>query len=244
MAREILREQPELRDFIGLTQNAYQEQFREYDNRLKELQRAKIAWQIDQRKIPNGNFSVRKSELTELHLLRHQCGLQRRHLPIRQLLHRAGRALVALKPCFMMGPMSVAQYLAPGQIEFDLIIMDEASQIKPQEALGTVARGSQVVVVGDPKQLPPTSFFDRVVNEDEETSTITEEAESILDATLPMPMFSARRLRWHYRSQHESLIAFSNQSFYDSNLVLFPSPRKTDDDMMHKIYKSVAWWFQ
>ena len=230
LAREILREQPELRDFIGLTQNAYQEQFREYDNRLKELQRAKIAWQIDQRKIPNGNFSVRKSELTELHLLRHQCGLQRRHLPIRQLLHRAGRALVALKPCFMMGPMSVAQYLAPGQIEFDLIIMDEASQIKPQEALGTVARGSQVVVVGDPKQLPPTSFFDRVVNEDEETSTITEEAESILDATLPMPMFSARRLRWHYRSQHESLIAFSNQSFYDSNLVLFPSPRKTDDD--------------
>lgn len=230
LAREILREQPELNDFAGLTQNTYQEQFRGYDNRLKELQSEKIAWQIDQREIPNGNFSARRSELTELHLLRHQCGLQRRHLPIRQLLHRAGRALVALKPCFMMGPMSVAQYLAPGQIEFDLIIMDEASQIKPQEALGAIARGKQVVVVGDPKQLPPTSFFDRVVIEDEENTTITEEAESILDATLPMPMFSARRLRWHYRSQHESLIAFSNQSFYDSNLVLFPSPRKRADD--------------
>ena len=230
LAREILSEQPELSDFAGLTQNTYQGQFREYDNRLKELQSQKIAWQIDQRKIPNGNYSVRRSELTELHLLKHQCSLQRRHLPIRQLLYRAGKALVALKPCFMMGPMSVAQYLAPGQIEFDLVIMDEASQIKPQEALGAIARGKQVVVVGDPKQLPPTSFFDRVVNEDEEDTTITEEAESILDATLPMPMFSARRLRWHYRSQHETLIAFSNQSFYDSNLVLFPSPHKKADD--------------
>jgi superfamily I DNA and/or RNA helicase len=112
-------------------------------------------------------------------------------LPIRQLLQRPGSALVALKPCFMMGPMSVAQYLAPGRIAFDLVVMDEAPQIKPQDALGAVARGAQLVVVGDPKQLPPTSFFDRIVQDDEEDPTGIEESESILDAT--RTMFPARR---------------------------------------------------
>ena len=136
--------------------------------------------------------------------------------------------MIALKPCYMMGPMSVAQYLAPGQIEFDLVVMDEASQIKPQDALGAIARGAQLVVVGDPKQLPPTSFFERIINDDEDDPTAIEESESILDATLPM--FPARRLRWHYRSQHESLIAFSNHSFYDSNLVIFPSPYKSTEN--------------
>jgi superfamily I DNA and/or RNA helicase len=89
--------------------------------------------------------------------------------------------------------------------------MDEASQMKPEEALGVIARGKQVVIVGDPKQLPPTSFFDRAVSEEGDDNTAIEESESILDAALPM--FLARRLRWHYRSQHESLIAFSNHSF-------------------------------
>ena len=228
LAREILREQSELRDFAGLTQKAYQEQFREYDNRLKELQREKIAWLIDQTDIPEGNRSARASDRTELSLLNHECSKQKRHIPIRQLLYRAGKALVALKPCFMMGPMSVAQYLEPGRIEFDLIIMDEASQIKPQDALGAIARGKQLVVVGDPNQLPPTSFFERVVDDGEADPTTIEESESILDATLPM--FASRQLRWHYRSQHESLIAFSNHSFYGGKLILFPSPNKKTDD--------------
>jgi len=224
LAREILREQPELGRFSGHAQEALRDQFKEYDNRLKKCQCEKIAWQIDQNKIPAGNLGVRVSERTELALLEHECSKKKRHLPIRQLLHRSGGALAALKPCFMMGPMSVAQYLPPGQIEFDLVVMDEASQIKPQDALGAVARGAQLVVVGDPKQLPPTSFFERVIDDDEEDPTTIEESESILDATLPM--FPARRLRWHYRSQHESLIAFSNHSFYGSDLVLFPSPHK------------------
>jgi very-short-patch-repair endonuclease len=118
--------------------------------------------------------------------------------------------------------------LAPGLLEFDLVVMDEASQIKPQDALGTIARGKQLVVVGDPKQLPPTSFFDKAVENDEEDSTAIEQSESILDVTFPM--FNARRLRWHYRSRHESLIAFSNQEFYESNLVVFPSPSSKSDE--------------
>ncbi|MFA7605603.1 MAG: DUF4011 domain-containing anti-phage protein Hhe [Rhodocyclaceae bacterium] len=229
LAREILREDAELARFSGHAQQALQERFREYDNRLKRLQCEQIAWKVDQTEIPAGQRGARVSERTERFLLEHECGKKTRHLPIRQLLQRAGGALVALKPCFMMGPMSVAQYLAPGQIAFDLIVMDEASQIKPEDALGAIARGGQLVVVGDPKQLPPTSFFDRMQDDGDGDSDLTgiEESESILDATLPI--FPARRLRWHYRSQHESLIAFSNQSFYDGDLVLFPSPHKHDE---------------
>lgn len=227
LSREIFREQPELGRFSGHSQQALKEQFAAYDSRLKRLQSERIAWQIDQCKVPAGSPGPRASDRTELFLLKHECGKKTRHLPIRQILLKASGALAALKPCFMMGPMSVAQYLAPGQIEFDLVVMDEASQIKPQDALGAIARGTQIVVVGDPKQLPPTSFFDRVIDDGEEDPTGIEESESILDATLPM--FPGRRLRWHYRSQHESLIAFSNHSFYESDLVLFPSPyNKTD----------------
>jgi very-short-patch-repair endonuclease len=228
LAREILREQPEIGRFSGRIQEAIQDKFREYDNRLKKLQCEQIAWKIDQNEIPSGYKGVRVSELTEQFLLEKEVSKKTRHIPIRQLVHRAGGALAAIKPCFMMGPMSVAQYLASGHIEFDLVVMDEASQIKPQDALGAIARGSQLVVVGDPKQLPPTNFFERVIDDDEDDPTAIEESESILDATLPM--FPARRLQWHYRSQHESLIAFSNHSFYDSSLVLFPSPYKDTDN--------------
>jgi very-short-patch-repair endonuclease len=228
LAREGLHGDPELSRFSGRLQEARQDQFKEYDNKLKQLQCEQIAWKIDQTNVPAGNMTARVSERTDRALLEHECGKKSRHLPIRQLLKRAGDALVALKPCFMMGPMSVAQYLAPDKLSFDLVVMDEASQIKPQDALGAVARGGQLVVVGDPKQLPPTSFFDRIVGDDEEDPTGIEESESILDATLPM--FPARRLRWHYRSQHESLISFSNHYFYDSDLVLFPSPYKQMDD--------------
>jgi very-short-patch-repair endonuclease len=132
----------------------------------------------------------------------------------------------------MMGPLSVAQYLAPGQLKFDLVVMDEASQLKPEDAIGALARGGQIVIVGDPKQLPPTSFFQRVsldAEDDgaEDTRTAVEEGESILDvaSTLFQPV---RRLRWHYRSRHHSLIAFSNNEFYQRDLIIFPSAYHDD----------------
>ncbi|MBN4054686.1 DUF4011 domain-containing protein [Nitrospira defluvii] len=228
LSREVFSETPELARFSGRNQEALQKQFRDYDERLKTLQREKIAWLIDQRDVPMGNYGGRVSEYTNMSLLEHECGKKKRHIPIRQLVRRAGKALVALKPCFMMSPMSVAQYLAPGQLEFDLVVMDEASQIKPVDALGALARGGQLVVVGDPKQLPPSNFFDRVIDEEEEDPTAIEESESILDATASM--FPLRRLRWHYRSRHESLIAFSNYHFYKSDLVVFPSPHNNSAD--------------
>lgn len=229
LAREILHENPRLARFSGTTHFSRQQRYREYDQKLQRLHRERIAWKIAQNEVPRGVSGGRVSSYTERSLLEHESGLQRSRTPLRQLLLRAGDALAALKPCFMMGPMSVAQYLAPGQIEFDLVVMDEASQMKPQDALGAIARGHQLVVVGDPKQLPPTSFFDRMITEDEEDTTGIEESESILDTA--MPLFDVRRLRWHYRSQHEHLIAFSNQAFYDSGLVLFPSPYSESPDL-------------
>ncbi|WP_237062012.1 DUF4011 domain-containing anti-phage protein Hhe [Microbulbifer zhoushanensis] len=223
LAKAALSLDPELARFSGHSQAALQQQFRECDKKLLDLQREQLAWKIDRVKVPAGQDG-RASDRTERVLLEREISKKTRHIPIRQLVRRASGALSALKPCFMMGPMSVSQYLEPGEVSFDLIVMDEASQIRPQDALGAVARGAQLVVVGDPKQLPPTSFFDKLVDDDAEDPTGLEESESILDATLPM--FPARRLRWHYRSQHESLIAFSNASFYESNLVLFPSPHK------------------
>ncbi|MEX1196352.1 MAG: DUF4011 domain-containing anti-phage protein Hhe [Pseudohongiellaceae bacterium] len=222
LAREVLQERPHLARFFGPSHDVVRTQFAECDEKLSQLQRSRAAYTISRQTVPEGTQGARASELTEKALLDRECAKQKRHIPIRQLVDRAGNALLSLKPCFMMGPMSVAQYLAPGQLSFDLVIMDEASQIKPQDALGAIARGSQLVVVGDPKQLPPTSFFDRIMEDEDEDPTSLQESESILDAALPM--FPARRLRWHYRSQHENLIAFSNREFYDENLVLFPSP--------------------
>lgn len=157
----------------------------------------------------------------EMAVLRAELNKKRRHMPIRQLIEKAGRAIQQIKPVFMMSPMSIANFLPPGKVEFDVVIFDEASQVKAVDAFGAIMRGKQVVVVGDTRQMPPTDFFSRDVDlDDEEVSTA--DIESILS------MFKAagsqeRYLRWHYRSRHESLIAVSNVEFYDSKLVVFPS---------------------
>jgi superfamily I DNA and/or RNA helicase len=135
----------------------------------------------------------------------------------------------------MMSPLSVAQYLALGRLRFDVIVMDEASQLKPEDALGAIARGGQLIVAGDPKQLPPSVFFERALDVDEdegeEDKTFSvEEHESILDvaSTLYQPI---RQLKWHYRSRHESLITFSNREFYRNRLLVFPSPFRQREDL-------------
>ena len=223
LAREIFTEEPWLRSFNGASHEAIRQQFREYDRKIISLQRQKIASRINQNTIPPGVRGAKAADYTELALIKKEANKKTRHIPIRQLIKRAGQALIALKPCFMMSPLSVAQYLEPGHIEFDLVVMDEASQVKPEDALGAIARGRQIVIVGDPKQLPPTSFFDKMnFDPDDEDQTIIEESESILEAMLSH--CKTRRLRWHYRSRHEDLIKFSNYKFYDADLVVFPSP--------------------
>lgn len=223
LAKEILTANPYFNEFSGLEQNAIRNKFKEYDKKLLGLQRQRVAFQASREKPIMGNSTGRVSTYSEVSLIKHEAGKKTRHVALRSLLDRAGMSIQALKPCFMMSPMSVAQYLIPGKFQFDIVVMDEASQIRPEDALGAIARGDGLVVVGDPKQLPPTMFFNKTLNNDDADDAVAlEESESILESVIPM--FKSRRLRWHYRSQHESLIAFSNQFFYDSNLVIFPSP--------------------
>jgi very-short-patch-repair endonuclease len=235
LARSVFANHAELTQVTGLTQEQLQLQFAKADRESIRLYSERVAAIIDQRPVPYGNQSGPVRTWTEMALVTNEVNKQKRHIPIRQLIQRSANALVALKPCFMMGPLSVAQYLAPGQLKFDLVVMDEASQLKPEDAIGALARGGQIVIVGDPKQLPPTSFFQRVsVDEEdngaEDTRTAVEEGESILDvaSTLFQPV---RRLRWHYRSRHHSLIAFSNNEFYQRDLIIFPSAYHDDPSL-------------
>lgn len=161
----------------------------------------------------------------EMELVRRELNKSRRHIPIRRLIAEATTVIQQAKPVFMMSPMSISTYLAQGKIEFDLVIFDEASQIPAPDALGAVLRGKQLVVVGDSKQMPPTNFFGRAVELDEEEAeeSSTADIESILGMMLAKGVPEVM-LRWHYRSRHHSLIAVSNQEFYSNKLLVFPSP--------------------
>jgi very-short-patch-repair endonuclease len=225
LARHAFAQHPELDRFTGLGQDGIRARFKALDGEVTELSRRKLASELATRPVPLGNGVGKRSEYTDRALIRLETSKQKRHIPIRQLLDRAGDAAQALKPCFMMSPLSVSQFLKPTGLRFDLLVIDEASQMRPEDALGAIARSEQIVVVGDPKQLPPTSFFagfDEASGE-EDFGEEQVDAESILDLAQAMfpPM---RRLRWHYRSRHGSLIAFSNREFYDDDLIVFPSP--------------------
>jgi very-short-patch-repair endonuclease len=163
---------------------------------------------------------------SELGTLMREANKKRRHLPLRKLFASVPNLLLRLKPCVMMSPLAVSTYLSTPDIQFDLVIFDEASQVRPHDAICAIYRGRQLIVAGEQKQLPPTSFFDRA-SEDEGIPTDEdggglEDYESVLDVccTLGLPR---RRLRWHYRSRREGLIAFANHFVYGNELVTFPS---------------------
>jgi very-short-patch-repair endonuclease len=163
---------------------------------------------------------------SELGILLREANKKRRHLPLRKLFAVIPNVLLRLKPCVMMSPLAVSTYLGSSDIGFDLVIFDEASQVRPHDAIAAIARGRQLVVAGDQKQLPPTSFFDRVLEDegvsDEDEGGGLQDYESILDVCCTLGLLR-RRLRWHYRSKREGLIAFSNQFIYGNELVTFPS---------------------
>ncbi|MEM1185466.1 MAG: DUF3320 domain-containing protein [Planctomycetota bacterium] len=216
-----------IRTFSGRAHNQAIRRFAELDAKLldltRQLVRARLAAAVPP---PSSNPSPH----SEIGVLKRQLELKRRHLPIRQLMERIPGTLARLKPCFLMSPLSIAQYLDPALPPFDLVVFDEASQIPPWEAIGAIARGSRVVVVGDSKQLPPTSFFEKSEPEDDETATEAEELESILQECVASGV-PARRLLWHYRSRHDSLIAFSNEHYYDNTLRTFPAPVEPGDEL-------------
>ena len=226
---------PELKAFDGDGHNRAVDAFRQQDVARIELAKAQIAASHSQGR-PNASGGI-----GPLGVLNGEMAKKRGHLPIRQLLDKAGPAIQQLKPVFMMSPLSVAQFLKPGGLTFDLLVMDEASQIEPVDALGAIARVEQLVVVGDERQLPPTSFFkkltgEEIIEEDDAGLLNARDTESILDLCLAKGA-PYRMLNWHYRSKHQSLIAVSNREFYDGRLLIVPSPYDAVSGMGLKFHK-------
>lgn len=160
----------------------------------------------------------------QLEILKREIRKKKRHMPIRELFEKTSGAIQAIKPAMMMSPPSVAKFLPRCQTQFDVVIFDEASQLRASEAIGAIVRATQVIVVGDDKQLPPSNFFKLVVDDDspdEDDPADVVGIESILDLVEPKADLSTT-LRWHYRSRSENLIDFSNRHFYDHNLITFP----------------------
>ena len=178
---------------------------------------------------PAGNNIGRKSEFTDMSLIYNELHKKKRRVGLRDLTQRSGRALLELKPCWMMSPLAVAQYLHRG-MKFDLVVIDEASQMTPENAVGALSRAGQAVVVGDTKQLPPTSFFQKVLDDSDTDEDLREDSESILDMA-NVAFMPVRQLRWHYRSRHSALIQFSNQWMYKGELTIFPSAQEDHPDL-------------
>ena len=155
--KERIAADPRLHTFTHIGYEGLRGRFAELDSQFLKLNAEQVAARLCQVNVPEGIGYGPIANYTEKRLLVHEAHKKAKHIPIRQVIRRAGNALQALKPCFLMSPLSVAQYLAPGQLEFDLVVMDEASQMRPEDALGAIARGRKCIVVGDPKQLPPTA---------------------------------------------------------------------------------------
>jgi len=225
--------------------------FAENDRRRIAADAKRVQQALLRRPVPRGSSEGPKRYWTDRALLDHEFAKQRRHIPLRELLDRAGSAVTALTACLMLSPLTVAQYLKPGRLTFDLVIMDEASQIRPEDAIGALLRARQAVIVGDPKQLPPTTFFDRALSEEDDVADVQDEptlapedrvaAVSVLDLALAA-FRPARRLRWHYRSHHESLIAFSNRHFYDDDLMLFPAAEPPSETLGVSLVRVHGTW--
>ena len=218
-SKAVFEEDVVLRSFSTPEHEATILKFQEVDN---EFQRTTARYVVGKlaSSLPDQNGVKTNSEWG---VVRRELQKQRRHKPVRQLLKEAPDAMTSLAPCFMMSPLSVAQYLSPDQAMFDLVIFDEASQITVWDAIGSIARGRQVIVVGDPKQMPPSNFFER--SDDDPDGDIDEDGdlESILEEMLGSGI-PDRTLNLHYRSRNESLITFSNSHYYDDQLITFPAP--------------------
>ncbi|MAG55752.1 MAG: hypothetical protein CMJ83_05635, partial [Planctomycetes bacterium] len=225
-----------LRRFNSAEHGRRIESFRRLDCQHMKLTQALVAARLAAR-VPAARGDA--SPTSETGILQRQLKLKRRHMPVRQLVGRLPNLLPRLKPCFLASPLSVAQYLDPTYPPFDLVVFDEASQIPPWDAIGAMARGAQVVVVGDSKQLPPTSFFRRQ-DDDEWDEDDLEEVESVLDECEASGL-GATRLLWHYRSRHESLITFSNWHYYDNGLFTFPAAAREVEGLgvSHRYIKGV-----
>jgi very-short-patch-repair endonuclease len=232
LLRLVFAGRPALGHFSGELHEKKIARFRELDTGLVAINRARLSRRLH---ASRPQISGGASPNSEVGILLGEIHRKRGHMPIRKLLTRAGGLIQRIKPCFLMSPLSIAQFLDPRAVRFDLIVFDEASQVRPEDAVGALLRGSQLVVMGDTQQLPPTSFFDHlaagddVPQDEEEQSVAMKDVESILHQCARS--FSSKTLQWHYRSRHESLIAISNLHFYGNQLRIYPSAVDWSDEI-------------
>lgn len=217
MILSVIERDPVLNGFTGTDFNARIEQFKKLDEEFMELTKDEMYYKLTHQ-LPTNYESVQISK--ELNILRRAISNNGRGISIRSLFDQIPHILQRLCPCMLMSPISVAQYLAAKNDQFDIVIFDEASQLPTCKAVGVLARGRNAVIVGDPNQMPPTSFF--AGNTVDEENLDIEDLDSILDDCLALGM-PQTHLYWHYRSRHESLIAFSNREFYENSMMTFPS---------------------
>ena len=207
-------EKTDLSSFNVDEMERYIEEFRQLDREQQELAKVQVQHEVTKQR---PTLDLEHASSSEQVLVRREAEKQRRHKPLRELFDEAGSFITQLTPCFMMSPLSVAQYLKANSVQFDTVVFDEASQIMPQDAVSSLIRADQAIIAGDTKQLPPTSFFSADV---ETTEDVREDLDSILEETASV--LPEKSLQWHYRSRTEELIQFSNYHYYDNNLRTFP----------------------
>ena len=229
---EIVESNAYLRNFNEKIYNKNIEKFQNIDKEILRLNQLRIRNILNENKPVVSGKSIPPA--SELGVLMKEINKKKRNIPIRQLLLETGNIISRIKPCFMMSPLSVANFLDPKFYHeyFDYVIFDEASQIKTEDVIGIFFRGKNFVIMGDSKQLPPTIFFNSD-DVDEDDDSLYAEIESILK--LCRTIFPDKMLKWHYRSRHESLISVSNHEFYNNKLIVFPSPFSETDDLGLKL---------
>ena len=216
--RYIIAKEPTLELFNGKIFNDIIAKYKQISAKFEETTQRELFARLASN-IPS--FTHEAIQSSEVGILQKNIRNNARGISIRKLFDQIPTLLSRMCPCMLMSPLSVAQFIDTDADKFDLIVFDEASQMPTYEAVGAIARGKNVIIVGDPKQMPPTSFFS--VNTIDEDNIEMEDLESILDDCLALSIPS-KYLLWHYRSKHESLIAFSNSEYYDNKLMTFPSP--------------------
>lgn len=223
--KKIIDREPLLANFSGATHENKISEFKKIDEKFQQLTQsyivAKLRGQIPSESEISGDLR------SEVAFLRREAQKKKQHKSIREIIKQSHNLWARLKPCLLMSPLSAAQYLDATYTQFDVVIFDEASQIPTWDAVGAIARGKQLICVGDPKQLPPTNFFNSTDLEGIVDENDIEEMESILDECLSIGMTPCT-LNWHYRSKSEGLITFSNMQYYDNRLITFPSPTTQD----------------
>ncbi len=228
----------DLAKYNGIKIDHNRRQLNELDKEVERKYQKEIAnkiYKYGSDEAPSGNSQGRVSEKTDMGLVNHLSNVSQPRMSIRQFMNNASDAVLALKPCSLMSPLTVSQTL-PYEQMFDVVVIDEASQMKPEYALGAIARAKQAIIVGDPKQLPPTTFYQSTSSEDQWEDDYGDE--SILDMAMTV-FFPPRVLLWHYRSRHQDLIRFSNAKFYQMNL-LIPTTANNSNNM----FKGIDYMYQ